>query len=223
MSSNPFLRPKEQRSNNDQNKNEKYNSSNNSFTKSYNNNSISNDTRSQNGFSKENRSFKSKDKAPIKTNEFILSEDLFPMLAPIVATKQISTNFKDALNYKNNVDDTENNKLKSGWIEIYKSNNNIIFNEGEPTPYKIKKQQIEKLKDDPNFMMNKAINRIQIKWDRYRKMYDSIYGEGSYDDLYYLPPIYGSEYDNIEYDSLTEEEFDEDTHGENEIVDDLYH
>ena len=41
-------------------------------------------------------------------------------------------------------------------------------------------------------------------------MYDDIHGEGAYDDLYYVSPIYGSDYES-EYDNDNEIDDDYET------------
>ena len=48
--------------------------------------------------------------------------------------------------------------------------------------------------------MNKAIEIIQERWNKYKEEYDELNGEGSYDEKYSLSPVYGPEYDT-EYEN----------------------
>ena len=37
---------------------------------------------------------------------------------------------------------------------------------------------------------------MQRNWDRYQIEYDIIHGDGAYNEMYVLPPVYGEEYDD---------------------------
>ena len=111
----------------------------------------------------------------------------------------ISTKFKDILN---NVikPEIEVNKIqvRPGWIEIskIKTSGKIIYNYGSTIPNDIKKKQEEELENDPNYIMDKAVTIMQRNWDRYQIEYDIIHGDGAYNEMYVLPPVYGEEYDD---------------------------
>jgi len=111
----------------------------------------------------------------------------------------ISTKFKDILN---NVikPEIEGNKIqvRPGWIEIskIKTSGKIIYNYGSTIPNDIKKKQEEELENDPNYIMDKAVTIMQRNWDRYQIEYDIIHGDGAYNEMYVLPPVYGEEYDD---------------------------
>lgn len=60
----------------------------------------------------------------------------------------------------------------------------------------------------------KVIDAIMRNWDRYRDQFESIYGEGVYDEIYSSPPIYeeeqGTDDEDEEEDAQgTDEEYDE--------------
>ena len=76
-----------------------------------------------------------------------------------------------------------------------KISNEIIWKYGPPTEYTIKLKKQEKLENNINYCMNKAIETMKVRWDKYEKEYDKIYGEGAYAEKYRLFPIYGPEYD----------------------------
>jgi hypothetical protein len=95
------------------------------------------------------------------------------------------------------------NNIRPGWMEISrnKTTNKITYNIG---PYKFQRQKLEKT---PNYIMSKAIESMNKRWDIYKEQYDSINGEGAYDEKYTLAPVYGAEYDSYddENDSYDDE------------------
>lgn len=76
-----------------------------------------------------------------------------------------------------------------------KTSNKIIYNYGSTIPTYIKKKQQEELENEPNYIMDKAVSMMKQNWDRYKRQYDVIHGEGAYNEVYVLPPVYGEEYD----------------------------
>lgn len=185
-----------------------------SFNKSSSNNSSSNNFSSNKSnivYHKKEQNNHFRETTPIvKTGEFIINEELFPSLTPIVtSSKNNSTNFKDALNQKNEITIVNDISLKPGWVQISKVNDKIIINQAKPSPYDIKMKQIEELYKDTNYIMNQIVNTMQANWLKYKTNYDNINGEGSYDDLYYLPPVYDSDYDTDECESLSDDNIDD--------------
>lgn len=221
MSNNPFLQPKEQSKSNrfnffhseESNKNlpikdkkntYQYESSNNSFIKASSKKSnIDVNKKEQNNHFRETNQI-------VKTNEFTIIDELFPSLIPILTvSKNNSSNFKDALNQKNENIIVDDITLKPGWVQISKVKGKIITNQAKPSPYDIKMKQIEELYKDTNYIMNQIVNTMQANWLKYKTNYDNINGEGSYDDLYYLPPVYDSDYDTDESESLSDDNIDD--------------
>ena len=162
-------------------------------------------------------SFSEKSKEP----KFSLDDtELFPELASLNLNKEqkdegSSISFLNALNtIKEEKEDT--NKINPGWITMSfdKQRNINIQYADEKTPNEIKREQIEKDLEDLNLVMERVIDFISERHLKHIKEYDSIHGEGAYDEVYYMKPIefpYDDENDNGEIG-------DEETY--NEIYDD---
>ena len=222
MSNNPFLQSKEQNKSNrfnfldseepnkkplikDKKNSHQYDSSNNSFTKKV--NPIDNDRkpREKHVSQKENNHFKEipTSRPEFSMTEFSISDELFPSLAPITTTSQNKvTNFKDALNQQNEIIFKEDITLRPGWVQISKVNNKVVINQANNGPYDIKMQKNQDLQEDSNYIMNKIMSVLHKNWLKHRAIYDNIHGEGAYDDLHYSSPVYDSDYDSDENDSL---------------------
>ena len=197
----------------DKKNNHQYDSFNNSFTKpsskdKYTNNNRHNERkndRNQREYPPKNSNNQFREETIAPTTEFTVSDELFPSLNPIIVpSNNISTNFKDALNHETEIGVTEDITLRSGWIQISKVDNKTVINQANIGPYDIKMQQIQELQEDPNYIMNRIINVMQKKWIKYKIDYNNIYGEGAYDDLHYLSPVYDSEYDSDENNSVSD-------------------
>ena len=134
-----------------------------------------------------------------KNVELIPNKEIIVNNYENVEVSPISTKFKDILN---NVikPEIEVNKIqvRPGWIEIskIKTSGKIIYNYGSTIPNDIKKKQEEELENDPNYIMDKAVTIMQRNWDRYQIEYDIIHGDGAYNEMYVLPPVYGEDYDD---------------------------
>jgi len=228
MSNNRFLQSKEQNKSNrfnfldseepnkkslikNKKNNQLYDSFNNSFTKkvySRNNDKKQRKQTETHISQKDNNHFRETPTTP----EFSISDELFPSLTPLITTSQNNvTNFKDALNQNNEIIVEEDITLRPGWVQISKVNNKIIINQANIGPYDIKRQQIQELHQDPNYIMNQLICSSQKNWLKHKTIYDKIYGEGAYDDLHYLSPMYDSDtdYNTDEDDSLSDDNIDE--------------
>jgi hypothetical protein len=190
-----------------------YESSNNCFTKSSSKDNHALNDKQSDKHKREHRPRNSNHfkEVPIATpTEFIISDESFPSLNPIIEpSKNNSSNFKDALNQHNEIVVTEDITLGPGWIQIHKVNNHIVIKQANISPYDIKMQQIKELQEDPNYIMDRVITTMEKNWIKYKIEYDNIHGEGAYDDLHYLSPSYDSEYDTDEYDSLSEDNSDD--------------
>lgn len=112
-----------------------------------------------------------------KQHNFILTDEFFPILAPIVSNNNVNTNFKDAL--EQDVIIEKSKTLPSGWIEINKS----------------EEEEEEEDNTNYNLLMNNIIKTTLDKHYNHKLNFDSINGEGAYDELHYLKPIYDIDLD----------------------------
>jgi hypothetical protein len=94
--------------------------------------------------------------------------------------------------------------VKPGWVEITSKRGINIYRYGAPTEYLKKMREKEEWENTPHFIMNKAVMLMSKKWDNYKLEYNSIHGEGAYEERFVLDPVYGPEYD-IESDSDADE------------------
>jgi len=197
-----------------------YNSSENSFSKSFvrKDDNRKDDNRRDNNRRDDNINKFSSKKPEIKP-VFSLETESFPDLSckkenvsNKLETDKLSTNFKDILRPKTKTEEISNtqNKIRPGWVEISNKQNKIIYNYGPKTCYEIKMKQQEELEKTPNYIMNKAITMMIENWERFKENYDDINGEGAYEQIYVLPPVYDSDEDDCEYgdDNDDENSFD---------------
>jgi len=183
-----------------------YNSSNNSFTKSSNNFDRPRNNRIDDTHSKNN--FKQKEKEPVKIPEIVLTPDIFPELLNTntnISQVLYSTNFKDILTKVEPEIHINKNTIKPGFVEMTVVDRKIVTKYGTSTPSVKKNKAIEERSNNVDYCMNKVIIGLEKIWNNRKDEYDSINGEGSYDELYYLPQVYGPEYDN----TIEDEEEDE--------------
>ena len=186
-----------------------YDSSNNSFTKPSNfdrprNNRID-DSRPKNNFKQ-----REKEKEPVKeiVKEIVLTPDIFPeLLSNNTNISQVlyTTNFKDILTKVQPEININKNIIKPGFVELTLVDRKIVTKYGPSTPSEKKNKAIEERLNSVDYCMNKVIVGLEQIWNNRKDEYDSINGEGSYDELYYLPQVYGPEYDN----TIEDEEEDE--------------
>jgi hypothetical protein len=164
------------------------------------------DNRRDDNISKPN--FKPRERETVKIPEIVLTPELFPeLISNNTSNTQLSdsTNFKDILNTNVEIDIiTNENKVKPGFIEITLVNRKFITNCGPLTPSDKKFKEEEEKEKNVNYCMNRVVGVLDKLWKKHKEVYDSINGEGTYDELYYLPPVYGPEYDN----DIEEEEED---------------
>jgi hypothetical protein len=138
-----------------------------------------------------------------KNIEFLSSQELFPELILKINHLNTDNNYeKKSDNYKNaiklQVEESKNiiqNKINPGWTQIKIVNGKIIMTNGPKSTYEIKKEKESSIKNNPHFIMNNSINLMQKNWDIYSRYYDSLYGEGSYNETFVSYPIYDSDYD----------------------------
>ena len=237
MSNNRFLKPKEQNRPKEQNsrfqfldkedeatdtKKEKilsaYDSSNNSFMKPSNNfERPQNTRRDDNRRDDTRRGFKPRALEPVKVKvpEIIFTPELFPELIHNSNNSQDnienSTNFKDILNTQIEPEiDPNKNNVEPGFVEITVVDNKFIMKHGPPTVSEIKMKANLEHENNVNYCMNNIVIALGKQWTKYKEEYDNLNGDGSYDELYCLPPVYGQEYDI----DIEEETSDEQSHYE---------
>ena len=132
------------------------------------------------------------------------SED-FPTLSGFSNNQVISEktmNFKDVV--KTQIKEEEIDKVKPGWVEYRKVAGKTIITYGNNPNF----TETETENENCNIIMNNAINKIVDNYFNYRHQYDEKNGYGAYDSVYYLSPVYGSDYEkeSLEDASCTDED-----------------
>ena len=119
---------------------------------------------------------------------------------------QNSTKFKDILNNFIEEDIIENKDIfLPGWLQLTILNGKVLKKEYEEVI----------VEEELNYNMYKIGNALQTNYEIYEKEYDSINGEGSYDNKFRLSPVYGSEYDSNSEIEENNDEHDNDDEYEN--------
>ena len=120
--------------------------------------------------------------------------------------------FSDIVNNNpNEFIEKKDREVKPGWVEIYldKNTRKIIhaYNEND---LNLNDELNNDINDNLDIIMNDVIESINKNRLKYINYYDSIHGEGAFEELHYLPPVYGPEYDSeSEEESNEEDENDE--------------
>ena len=163
-----------------------------------------------------------------KDTTYNYKEELFPDLSVNKVGSTTSNNNTSSKNYANitatvnEVKKANKNQVLPGWTQYSKSksNKNSVFFDvsyGDKTKRQIEQEHNQKVKDaalnNPVYIHNKIISTLANNWNKYKKQYDEIHGEGAYELAYYTEPIYPSldeylsddENDNTPYSS--EEEY----------------
>lgn len=192
-----------------------YDASSNSFTKASRNfdrpNNIDRPRNNRRDDNHSNSNFKPRVSEPIKVPEIILTPELFPELIQNSNNSSDnvsnSTNFKDILNTKIEPElDPNRNLVTPGFVEITLVDRKLVMKHGPITRSETKMNEKLERENNVNYCMNNVIIALGTQWDKYKKDYDDINGDGSYDGLYYLPPVYGPEYDIDPEDETTDEQ-----------------
>jgi hypothetical protein len=146
----------------------------------------------------------------------VIFEEEFPLLCETHASLMPNENtfkFTDAVNTVTAEETIEEAKVLPKWVSYCRQNGTTIVNQGSYILEQLlleKEQQI--LENSPNTLMKNVVDKLEKKWDKFRIDYDLIYGDGSYNETYILPPIYGPEYelDDEDYyeDVSSNEHFD---------------
>ena len=145
-----------------------------------------------------------------KQTVFVLEEE-FPLLCETHTTFIENTlKFTDAVNTVIAEEIVEEAKVLPKWVSYFRQNGTTIVNTGS---YIIEKLRLEKeqeiLENSPNVLMKNVIDKLQKKWEQFKVEYDLIHGDGSYDNLYILPPVYGPEYELDDEDYYDDENSNE--------------
>ncbi len=170
-------------------------------------------------FSKNSFSHKQQTDVVSKKNltkkQFVLEEE-FPLLCETQSSPTTSENtckFKDAVNMVIPEEIIEEVKVLPKWVSYSRQNGTTIINQGSYILEKIKKEHEQQILDNsPNTLMKHITDKLQKNWEQFRIDYDLIYGEGSYNQEYILPPVYGPEYENDDddyYDDNSSNEYND--------------
>ena len=154
-------------------------------------------TSSNNGSFGRPNSFIVKDVNAIKKANYDYKEEAFPELLvgnkTLVNTTVIKTKkYSDIASTVNEVKKVEENSVPPGWTQFTRSKGNWKFEivHGEKTKRQLEMDQEEELLNNPAYIYNQMITTLSNNWLRYKTQYDSIHGEGAYDLVYYLDPVY---------------------------------
>jgi hypothetical protein len=154
-------------------------------------------TATNNGSFKRPNSFILKDSNTVTKTNFDYKEEAFPDLlvcnkALVNTSAVVTKKYSDIAATVNEVKKVEENPVPPGWTQFTRSKGNWRFNiaHGEKTKRQLELDQEEALLNNPAYIYNQMITTLSNNWLRYKKQYDSIHGEGAYDLIYYLEPVY---------------------------------
>jgi hypothetical protein len=124
-------------------------------------------------------------------------EEAFPELqvgnkAGVNKSAVVTKKYSDIAATVNEVKKVDGNPVPPGWTQFTRSNGNWKFEiaHGEKTKRQLELDQEEELLNNPAYIYNQMITTLSNNWLRYKTQYDSIHGEGAYDLIYYLEPVY---------------------------------
>ena len=138
-----------------------------------------------------------------KDTKFNYKEELFPDLSvnKVVASVTNTTN-ANSKNYANiaatvnEVKIVKKNPVLPGWVQYTKSTtkNTILFDVtyGDKTKRQIEQEQEYAMLNDPLYIYNKTMTTLANNWNKYKRQYDEVHGEGAYELIHYTKPIYPS-------------------------------
>lgn len=144
-------------------------------------------------------------------NEFSINIEDFPVLSETNVKEDLimapEKKFTDVLNTINIIQDDNQDEIKPGWVVISKNKetNTQEFIYGEMTPYQSKIQERE---NDISYIMNSIDIELNRLWNKNIALYDSINGEGSYEERFYLPPVYDDFEDYFDENEIDEDDMD---------------
>ena len=164
-------------------------------------------------------------KEPIKKPIFDITNEYFPAInSPkdelLNTIQPPNSNFKDILNTQILPKTIPfQDHIEPGWVKISKSktNNEIIWTYGPSTEYQTQLKKQERLDNDINYCMNRGIEKMKQRWEKYKEEYDAMNGEGSYDEKYKL-----SSFNDTDYVTDDDNDDDDDFFNDNDDDNDLY-
>ena len=134
-----------------------------------------------------------------KNKKGVIFEEEFPLLCEAhdsLMTDENAFKFTDAVNTVIAEEIKEEEKVLPKWVSYSIQNGTTIVYHGS---YVLEKLRLEKekklLENTPNTLMKTVTDKLQKNWEKFRVDYDLIHGDGSYNQEYILPPIYGPEYE----------------------------
>jgi hypothetical protein len=173
-------------------------------------NSFLQDNKSHDKYNKKQDKYFKKETINDTKKDFNIENEDFPLLSEthVKETTIIpEKTFTDVVNTINIIEDDNSDKIKPGWIIISKNKetNTQEFHYGETTSYQLKLQERE---NDISYMMSCIESELNRLWNKNIAIYDSINGEGSYEERFYLPPVYDDFEDYFDENEVDEEDFD---------------
>ncbi len=130
-------------------------------------------------------SFKQKDVAIIKFDDLTAFPELIQQCVPKPMFNS-SVDFKSIVKTTEKIEDTNKEKtLLPGWVVLSEKHTNKTSDKN----------------NEPNDIMENIISDIVINSNKYKQLYNDINGDDAYDDLYYMSPVYGSDYDTLSDDN----------------------
>jgi hypothetical protein len=137
-----------------------------------------------------------------KDTKFNYKEELFPDLSvnkvESSVTNNSNTNTKNYANIAatvNEVKIVEKNPVMPGWVQYTKSKSkSTLFDVtyGDKTKRQIEQEQRDAMLNDSLYIYNKTMSTLANNWNKYKRQYDELHGEGAYELAYYTEPIYPS-------------------------------
>jgi hypothetical protein len=147
-------------------------------------------------------------------------EELFPEMIknkPASSKESIKLDFKSLVN-KIEVEEPiiETTFIKPGSVVLKYENNKIVSQRGQLTKWE-KQKEIETFYElSSHYIMTNAIYKMEELWDLYERVYDSINGEGTYNEKFRIEPIYNSDYEEDDEDEDEDEDIEHESYYSNE-------
>lgn len=124
--------------------------------------------------------------------------------------------FKDILDDVTKRDDIQKNvQISPGWLQMTLVDRKIVTKHGQPTLYMENLEKQKELENDIDYIMYNIVETLKINYEEHEKKYDSINGEGAYNEKFRLSPVYGSDYD-------TESESENSNSNNDDNIDEYY-
>ena len=156
-----------------------------------------------------------------KTYNFL--EDEFPDLihTNIVFNATNIKKYSDITSSVNEIEVVKKNPVSPGWTQysVCNKTGKIEISYGSKTSRQLQQEKEEAKMNNSLYIYRQMVMTLEENWNRYKKQYDKIHGNGSYDSVYWLESVYpedeyfsdiekDQEYDNdeYEYDSYSQDD-----------------